>query len=248
MGAFLAGFYGLLAAGTLTYFERKYPRGDWWRAKALDRTIDTVNFTNAVLATLLSSWALLSLDRTERINVRGGKASQLAGWTVQSVCGYIVVEISVLLLSRYRLTTQFWKLAVDSYKGMVVFHVVALVGLVSVMTLDAGYPLALWVIWSELTSVFLGLESFLQNIGVSRSHAKEFFVLEVGSTLMFVFQRVLLFDYLLWVCWDQFSWEVGFVLQFAILVAGTALNSVSAMDRVVETKQSWNWCRSRVWS
>ncbi len=142
--------------------------------------------------------------------------------------------------SRFRLSAEYWKMAVDSYKEMVVFHVVALIGLLSVVILDAGYPVALWMVWTELTSVLLGVESFLEVIGGSQRHAK---TVEVGNTVVFIFQRVVLFVYLLWVCLDQFMWELGFVVQFVILVAGTALNSLLATDRVIEV----NKYRVHVW-
>lgn len=240
--AFLAstGLYGLLAARALVHFERQYPRSHWWRATALDRTIDVINFTNALVATVLSSWALVVLGEAERTNVRGGKPSELAGWTVESVCGYIVVELSVLLLSRYRLPSKYWKMALDAYRWMVVFHIVALLGLVSVLVLDVGYPFAMWVVWSELTSVFLGLESFLEGSGWSQTNVKTYLALEVFSTLMFIFQRVIVFVWLLWLCVEQFAyWDVGFIVQFAILVAGTVLNTGLVAERIVQMKQSW---------
>ncbi len=234
-------FYGILAARALAYFERTHPRSDWWRAKALDRTIDVINFVNAVAATVLSSWVLVTLEHAERTDVHGRKPSELAGWTVESVCGYIIAELSVILLSRYRLTYEYWRLALDSYRWMVVFHTVALVGLTSVTLLDVGYPLAMWVVWSELTSVFLGVESFLEASAISRTHAKAYSVLEASGTLVFVFQRVVVFLCLLWLCWNQFTWKLTFVVQLAVLVTGTVINTGLAVDRIAENARTWYW-------
>ena len=53
-----------------------------------------------------------------------------------------------------------------------------------------------------------------------------------GSTVLFVFQRVVMFYYLLWLSWTQFEWDVGFVFQFTLLVAGTTLNTHMATSYV----------------
>lgn len=232
-----AGLHGLLAASVLTYLENKHsgsPLIDWWRAQALDKTIDVINFINAVTATVLSSWVLLTLDGPERANVTGRKPSDLAGWAVESVCGYMVVELVLLVVSSYRLTRRYWTQMKAAYCGMVIFHVVALFGLTSVLLLDTGYPLAMWVIWSELTSVFLGVEAFLQTTGLRLRYVLVYRTVAVCGTLTFVFQRVVIFLYLLWLSWAQFTWKLSFIFQVVILIVGTVLNAVFAADLVAE--------------
>ena len=232
------GLYGLLAATVLIGLERRHSQNEWQRAKVLDTAFNTINFVNAVAATILSSWVLISLDASERTNVTGGRPSELARWTVESVCGYIVAELLLLAVSSRRLSKQFWDWAKESYKWMVIFHIVALTGLLSVLLRDVGYPLAMWVIWSELTSVFLGVESFLEDSRLHLRYARVYRTVEGSSTILFVFQRVFVFLFLLWLCWAQFTWEMAFILQLAILVVGTILNISLSADRVAEMK----WC------
>ena len=227
------GFYGFVAATTLVWSERRHPKSALWRAKILDWTIDVTNFANAVTATVLSSWVLATMDAEERTNPRGKVPNDLASWTVESVCGYVVVEIMLLFVARFRLPRRLWDMAVNSLRMMVTFHIVALLGLVSVVVFDSGYPLAIWGIWSEMTSIFLGLESFFEGRGVDRSL---YFMLRVCSAVIFIFQRVIVFFYLLWLCLIRFSWELTFVVQVCVLVVGTALNVIQGAQQVIDLK------------
>ena len=231
--------YGLLAAVIIFQMESMYPGSISWRETALDTAFEVVNFTNALVASVLSTWVLAAgLDATERYNVMGRKPSTLAvDLTLGSVCGYIVVEALTLYVSSYRLSTWSWTRVKESFRGMVVFHAVSLVGLLSVVIRDAGYPLAIWVVWSELTSVFIGLDSFIFSCNDMCSipvRAWLMFVVRTCAGVLFVVQRVVLFYYLLWLCWSQFVWELGFVFQLAILVIGTLLNTRMAVSYITE--------------
>ena len=229
--------YGLLAAVIIFQMERMYPGNISWRETALDTAFEVVNFTNALVASVLSTSVLAAgLDATERYNVMGRKPSTLAvDLTLGSVCGYIVVEALTLYVSSYRLSVWSWTRVKESFRGMVVFHAVSLVGLLSVVVRDAGYPLAMWVVWSELTSVFIGLDSFIFSCNDMCSipvRAWLTFVVRTCAGVLFVVQRVVLFYYLLWLCWSQFVWELGFVFQLAILVVGTLLNTQMAVGYI----------------
>ena len=130
--------------------------------EAMDRVMDIINFTNATIASILSSWVLMSMEsHKERFKVNGGRPNAAADWMLGSVCGYIVVEALLLCVTSYRLRGYHWSHIRNNYGETVIFHMVALVGLTSVVFRNTGYPIALWVVWSELTSVFLGLENFI---------------------------------------------------------------------------------------
>ena len=146
---FAAG-YGTLATALVVCYERKYSR-----SKALHVAVDVTNLINAVTATILSSATLWMMTAEQRGNVAGGVPNDLAVWTLESVCGYILVESALFLVSHCR------NMSVEAYRHMFYFHTVALVGLLSVLFSNSGYVIALWAVWSELTSIFLGLESFL---------------------------------------------------------------------------------------
>ena len=234
-----AAFFGVLAAYLLAHYERKLRlRSVSWQAQALDRAIEVVNAANATIATILSSWVLATGDKEEVTNVRGRKPNSLAGWTVEIVCGYIVVELVLMLVARYRLPRESWEWIKELYKWMVGFHIVALAGLMSVLILDVGYPVAMWVVWSELTSVFLAAADFLEASGISQSTTKAhlYCVVKVSCAVLFVFQRVVVFLYLLWLCLVQFAWELTFVVQTIILSAGTVLNIVQAVGHIEEIR------------
>ena len=196
------------------------------RFVALNKALDVANFANAVIASVLSSWALYQLE--ERFLVRGGRASGdgfLADCVLGSVCGYIAVEILVVSLTSARYSnTPAWSYLWHIYGEMVLFHAVAFVGLTSVVLRNTGYPVALWVVWSELTTVFIGLENFTSGCGNSFSrHLSEFW--GKCASLLFIVQRVVLFYYLLWQSWISFVWETGFVFQLGVLLAGTLINT-----------------------
>ena len=227
--------YGIITVLVIAWLERRRSSSgcSHWRVKfaAMDRTVDIINFANALITSALSSWVLQSLDGYEAFNVIGGRPSGVvADWTLGSVCGYIVVESLLLYVTSHRLRGDpwSWSLMKDAYKEMVLFHMVALVGLTSVVIRNTGYPLALWVVWSELTSVFLGLERFIE-VGrylCSRSvHTWLVFAVRACSAVLFVLQRVVVFYFLLWLSWRHFVWEVGFLFQLTILIAGTSLNT-----------------------
>ena len=198
--------------------------------------MDIINFTNATIASILSSWVLMSMEsHKERFKVNGGRPNAAADWMLGSVCGYIVVEALLLCVTSYRLRGYHWSHIRNNYGETVIFHMVALVGLTSVVFRNTGYPIALWVVWSELTSVFLGLENF---IVAGKYHCYQstytwlMFFIRACSGILFVFQRVVMFYYLLWLSWAQFEWDVGFVFQFTLLVAGTTLNTHMATSYV----------------
>lgn len=234
-----AASYGVLAAKLLAQYERELrPRSVRWQAQALDRAIGVVNAANATIATILSSWVLATGDKEQITNVRGRKPNSLAGWTVEVVCGYIVVELVLMLVASYRLPRESWEWIKELYKWMVRFHIVALAGLMSVLILDVGFPVAIWVVWSELTTVVLAVEDFLEASGISQGSVKVklYSVVKVSGAVLFVFQRVLVFLYLLWLCFVNFMWELTFVVQTIILLAGTVLNIVQAFGHIEEIR------------
>lgn len=192
----------------------------------MERILDFVNFVNAVTATILSSVVLYSMDGSERTDMRGRTSSRLATWTIESVCAYLIVEMTLLSVSSFRLSKSSWACVKECYKETVAFHVVAFIGLASVLLTGVGYSVAMWVIWSELTSIFLGLQTFLEVY--SLHHTRAYYVVEMCSLVTFIFQRVLMFLYLLCLCLMQFTTEFLFIIQFIILTAGTVLNAVLA--------------------
>lgn len=206
-----------------------------WRKNlvALTSAVDIANFANSIIATVLSSWALYQLE--ERFLVRGGRSGDgfLEDCVLGSVCGYIAVEIVAFSINGCRYTmngnADAWSYLRHMYGEMVLFHAVAFIGLSSVVLRNTGYPIALWVVWSELTTVFIGLESFTCG---SRSYTcRQLSKLwEQCASLLFIVQRVLLFYYLLWQCWKSFVWEAGFICQLGVLLAGTLLNTHMAWD------------------
>ena len=172
VGDFLLAFvlsvlvYGSVAALIVIWIERLYQRRlRWWdvRLKTLNSAIDVINFANAVVASILSSLELYRLE--DRFRVRGSRTdTPLADYTLRSVCGYIAAEIGFVSLvgCNYvrRGNVGAWTLLKQIYAEMLLFHAVAFVGLTSVVLRNTGYPFALWVVWSELTSVFIGLQTF----------------------------------------------------------------------------------------
>ena len=228
--AFLS-LYGSVTFTGLFYLENKYVRSlSTFKARkeAMERILDFVNFVNAVTATLLSSIVLFTMDSSERTDMRGRTRSKLATWTIESVCAYLIVEMTLLSISRFRLSKISWDWVKECYKETVTFHIVAFIGLASVLLTGVGYSVAMWVIWSELASIFLGLQTFLEVYGLR--HTRAYYVLETCGSLVFIFQRVLIFLYLLWLCLMQFTTEFLFIIQFIILAAGTVLNIVLACN------------------
>ena len=229
-GCIITGFatlYGILATALLVCCERKHDR-----RRALHVTVDVINFINAVTATTLSSAALWSMSAEQRRDVAEGIPNALAVWTVESVCGYIIVETVLFVVSHCR------GLSVEDYQHMSYFHIVAFTGLLSVLVSNSGYAVALWTIWSELTSIFLGIECFLEQ----SSQGWVCRVTELCGDLAFVSQRVLVFFYLLYLCLTQFRLELMFVVQTSILVTGTIMNGMLAIDRL--NASSW-WYRTK---
>ena len=215
VGDFLLAFvlsvlvYGSVAALIVIWIERLYQRRlRWWdvRLKTLNSAIDVINFANAVVASILSSLELYRLE--DRFRVRGGRTdTPLADYTLGSVCGYIAAEIGFVTLvgCNYvrRGNVGAWTLLKQT----------------SVVLRNTGYPFALWVVWSELTSVFIGLQTFTEgNRHLSRLWG-------MCAAVLFVLQRVLLFYYLLWLCVRDFVWDTGFICQLGVLLAGSVLNT-----------------------
>ena len=209
------------------------------QAKAVIRTIEILNLINAIVASLLSSWVLMFAGKEEITNINGRLPgyNQLASWTIEAVCGYIVVEVALSFISRCRLSSQSWDLLMDYYNEMIVFHVVALFGLASVLLLDSGYTVAMWVIWSEIASVFTGIEQEFHYASFIPEKYKEWFSLpfNIVCTVSMVLQRVVVFLWLLVLCVVQFTWKSAFVCQLSILCVGTVLNIYIVSDPVRET-------------
>lgn len=191
------------------------------RERAFNQTFDVINFINSVIATIGSSYALYYLG-SFRYNVSGSKSLVYEDWTIETVCGYITVELLLMAVSSYRLPKHDWSYIKERYKMMEIFHAVALTGLASVMYFNTGYPLAMWVIWTELTTVLMGVQELLVPLQYTRVHR----VLNKLINLLFVLQRILLYFYLIWLSIISFIMEFHYFVQFVILIVGTVLNII----------------------
>lgn len=199
----------------------------------MDRAINVTNFSNALIATILSSMALFGLDNQQRTDINLKRPSIVAQWTIECVCGYIFVEFTFIFVASCRLSEKYWNLTKRALTGSIIFHGVALLGLISVLYFNTGYAIALWVIWSELTSVFLGIEVYMEDTLTKRTYPLIYQFVQMCSTVLFVFQRVVMFLVLLWCCWKQFTWQPLFLSQLGILCLGTILNTWFAVERVL---------------
>lgn len=171
----------------------------------------------------------------ERLDMYGPKTNPLYAWIIESVCGYILVELGFLLCCGIRLNKGHASHLIREYLLMEVFHVIAFIGLVSVLFLNAGYPLAMWQIWTELTTVFLFIQDLLnfhsQSFRTFPSVSKVLRSLFSKLTwTVFVLQRVLLCIFLTWLSWKQFLWTLLSGFQLSILVIGTVINTILAVD------------------
>ena len=231
--------YGLASAIVIFLVEGRQRQrvSCLWRAtlRTLNRAVDVINFVNALIASTLSSWALYYLEG--RYHVRGGRTnSPLADVILGTVCGYIAVEIGLVSLTCLSHVMSgnraAWTVLKQVYAEMLLFHVVAFVGLTSVVFRNTGYPLALWVVWSELTSVFIGLQNFTEGTRHTILRQTAVFC-GACAAVLFVLQRVAMFYYLLWLSWRDFVWETGFICQFGVLLAGTLLNTHLAWEIII---------------
>lgn len=204
------------------------------KARSLDRAISAANLSNAVVATILSSISLYILDDQQRTNIYLRQPGALAQWTIESVCGYIFVEFALILLNSFRLSWKSWKRLTGALQDSLTFHTVALIGLLSVLVFDVGYAVALWVIWSEFTSIFLGIESWMEETSLNVWYTRLFRLIKASSTVTFIFQRVVVFFALLWLCWQQFTWGLLYIAQLSVLCIGTVLNVKLAIERVTD--------------
>ncbi|XP_062511016.1 uncharacterized protein LOC134186933 [Corticium candelabrum] len=208
--------------------------------RTVELTFSLVNFVHALISTLCSSFVLFAMRGYKWTDLTMGRENPLMAWTVELVCGYLLVELPFLALAKRRLPSSVYEEFLEGYDEMMVFHGVALFGLLSVLLLDRGFVIGLWVIWTELTSVFLGLETFFEVRGYNISMKNAYAVLAVITTLAFVLQRCFLFIYLLLLCWTQFHWHATFVVQFVILIVGSVLNGVFSAQRCYWTV-AWLW-------
>ena len=157
-------------------------------------------------------------------NIHRGKISELERCTIESVCGYIVIEL-VLVASKCD-----WTATKRSYMTMEILHIAGLIGLSSVLLLNTGYPIAIWVIWTELTTVFMSVEDYFENSKLSLKHPTVYWLLTVCTVIVFLLQRVVLFLYLVWLSLTRFVWKFYFIFQLLLLIAGTVLNTMLAMN------------------
>jgi hypothetical protein len=237
-------FLGLVLRDHFKYIHERRVLGTETRCRlllrSLMRTHDVVNFVNAVVSTFLSSIVLFALEGAYWTHVTMRKENELVGWTVEWVCGYLLVELPFLTLNKYRLSRSALEEFRSSFDDILAFHGVALVGLLSVLLLDSGFVIAIWVIWSELTSVFLGIEVFFEVQEYHLSRKNVYALLAVTTTLCFIFQRFIVFLYLLWLCWCQFNWHASFLAQLAVLIVGFLLNVMFTAQRCYWTA-TWFW-------
>ncbi len=232
-----AVLYFLIAIGVVTYTEHvlkeKEKNEDRLKAKALDRAINVTNFSNALIATILSSVALYHTDSQQRTDIYLQQPSAVAQWTIECVCAYIFVEFTFLFAASCRLSRRYWELTKRALLGSVIFHGVALLGLSSVLYFNTGYAIALWVVWSELTSVFLGIEVYMEDTLNIHTSPLLYRVVQMCTSVSFILQRVVMFLVLLWFCWKQFTWQPLFLSQLFILCVGTILNTWFGVERVL---------------
>ncbi len=230
--------YYLIAGGVARYCEdnlrlsSRYKNEDRKKAKSLDRGVTVANFSNAIISTILSSISLYCLNSQQRTDIYLTRPSSIAQWTIESVCGYIFVEFTFIFGNKYRLSAKYWRLTKRAVMHTLIFHSVALLGLSSVLLFDTGYAIALWVIWSELTSVFLTIEEYMEETIIELNFPLIFQIVKTCTSVIFVLQRIVLFLGLLWLCGQQFTWQPLFLLQLLILCLGTVLNVLFVIERV----------------
>ena len=227
---FSCSFYSVLAFLAFGFYSKRYAK-----KPAIDRAAVAISGTNATLASILSSFSLLNMAPEERLDMYGPKTNPLYAWIIESVCGYMLVELGFLFCCGIKLNRRDTSHLISEYLLMEVFHVVGFIGLVSVLFLNTGYPLAMWQIWTELTTVFLVIQdslhfysqSFRTFPSVSKAVRSLFSKL---TWMVFVSQRVLLCMFLTWLSWKQFPWTLLSGFQFSILVIGTVINTILAVQ------------------
>lgn len=228
--------YSLIACGVLSYKERelksRHKNEDTSKAKAVHKAVSVANFCNALVATILSSAALYSMNRDQRADVYLKKPNHISQWTLESVCGYIFVEFTFIILNSFRLSDKYWKIARRAVTQLMLFHAVVLVGFTSVLIYNTGYSIALWVIWSELAVVFMGMEDFLQDSILHYRFPFLLLILRTCTTVILLSQRVVMYCVLLWLCWNQFTFQPLFLFQFLILCLGMILNALFTLERL----------------
>lgn len=212
-------FYASLSSILLTLFENS--KG-YTRESAFNKTFDVINFINSVVATVASSLSLHLLGPITRYEVSHSRSFACEDWTIETVCGYITAELLLVAVTSYRLMQYDWTHVRERYKMMEIFHVVALAGLASVMYFDTGYPLAMWVIWTELTTVIGGIHDVL----IPSEYTKTQQLLNNLANILFLLQRILLYLYLVWLSAVSLVMEAHYIIQFAILILGTVLNFI----------------------
>ena len=82
--------YGALVACVNVFLERKiYGDSRYYvereKAKAIDTTFCVINFVNALVASVLSSAALVTIGDVERSDVSTKSPGSLADWSVEGV-------------------------------------------------------------------------------------------------------------------------------------------------------------------
>ena len=214
-------FYAAVTIVSLKFSEKNSPK------QSLNLTFNLINFINAVISTALSS---VALTVESLYNIHRGKTSELERCTIESVCGYIVIELVLVAVSSFRLSKCDWTDTKRSYMTMEILHIAGLIGLSSVLLLNTGYPIAIWVIWTELTTVFISVENYFENSKLSLKHPTVYWLLTVCTVIVFLLQRVVLFLYLVWLSLTRFVWKFYFIFQLLLLIAGTVLNTMLAMN------------------
>ena len=192
-----------------------------------------LNFANAIICTVASSWVLYCMEATDRLDIHAAKSSPLAGWTIEAVCGYILVESTLLLHAKRWLPRAEWYKVAASFGSMSVFHIVSLAGLLSALLTGSGYTIATWGIWTELTSVFLGVKDFMLYGRWEVFRPRSYQAVNIFAQVLFVLQRVCLFSYLVWLTFWQLSWHPVLVGQFVILLVGAVLNAKAAYEQII---------------
>ena len=180
---------------------------------------DVINFINASIATVASSIVLLETNQGELFDCSVTSSTPLGTYTIETVIGYIVAELLLTIFTWYYCNVHFWTRVWDWYSDMILFHVVALVGLSSVLLFGFGYSIAIWTIWTELTSVFIGLEALCLKAGSYMSK-----VCSWMTNFLFVSQRGVLFTYLAIQCLLQCRYDSIVILQTLLMLTGAILN------------------------
>jgi len=158
----------------------------------------------------------------------------LLTFTIELVIGYILAETTFFIIAY---TTQVFsgEHIKNLYESVIIFHWVCVIGLMTVLLSKQGALVALWGVWSELVSIFLGIESFLELTAIHKTHPIYYNVFGLFITLIFIIQRFAVFLWLVILALLYFQLNVFYTLQTIVLFAALIANSFATYDRIINT-------------